>query len=55
LERAALPAASTLIAALDQDLVRLYPGMPVNGIDVAGFEADGGVFALGYVDDELAV
>jgi GNAT superfamily N-acetyltransferase len=55
IERASSPAAGRLIAALDQDIVGRYPGMAVNGIDVAGFEADGGVFAIGYVDGEPAM
>jgi GNAT superfamily N-acetyltransferase len=55
IERASSLAAGRLIAALDQDIVGRYPGMAVNGIDVAGFEADGGVFAIGYVDGEPAM
>jgi GNAT superfamily N-acetyltransferase len=55
IERASSPASGRLIAALDQDIVGRYPGMAVNGIDVAGFEADGGVFAIGYVDGEPAM
>lgn len=50
IESAGSPAATRLIAALDDTLSRLYPGLPVNGIDVADFEAGGGVFAIGYVD-----
>jgi GNAT superfamily N-acetyltransferase len=44
-------AAQSLIAALDDDIVRRYPGEPTNGIDVAGFEAAGGVFVICYVND----
>ena len=44
-------AAQRLIAALDDDIVRRYPGEPTNGIDVAGFEAAGGVFVVCYVND----
>jgi len=44
-------AAKSLIAALDEDIVSRYPGEPVNGIDVAEFEAAGGVFVVCYVDD----
>jgi len=52
IESAGSSAAGKLIAALDDTLSRLYPGLPVNGIDVADFEAGGGVFAIGYVDGE---
>jgi GNAT superfamily N-acetyltransferase len=55
IESAGSPAAATLIAALDDELSRQYPGLPVNGIDVADFEAGGGVFAVGYVDGMSAV
>jgi GNAT superfamily N-acetyltransferase len=44
-------AAQRLIAALDDDIVRRYPGEPTNGIDVAEFDAAGGVFVVCYVDD----
>ena len=44
-------AAQSLMAALDEDIVRRYPGEPTNGIDVARFEAAGGVFVVCYVDD----
>ena len=50
IERASAPAASALIAALDQDLGRRYPGEPTNGIDAPEFERGGGVFAIAYVD-----
>src|SRR5260221_8876643 len=55
IESAASPAGVRLIGALDQDLLRRYPGMPVNGIDAAAFEAAGGVFAIGSVGGEPAV
>ena len=55
IESAGSPAAARLIAALDDELSRQYPGLPVNGIDVAQFEAGGGVFAICYVDGEPAV
>ncbi len=55
IESAGSPSATKLIAALDDSLLRQYPGLPVNGIDVAEFEAGGGVFAIGYVDGEAAV
>ena len=55
IESAGSAAADRLIAALDDELSRQYPGLPVNGIDVADFEAGGGVFAVGYVDGEPAV
>ena len=54
IESAGSPAAAKLIAALDDALSRQYPGLPVNGIDVADFEAAGGVFAIGYVNGEPA-
>lgn len=54
-EAASSPAAGALIAALDDDLRHRYPGEPTNGIDAGSFEADGGVFAVGYVGGEPAV
>ena len=44
-------AAKGLIAALDEDIVRRYPGEPTNGIDAEAFEAAGGVFVVCYVND----
>ena len=38
--------AKDLIAALDAEIRSLYPGQPVNGIDVAEFEHSGGYFVL---------
>lgn len=55
IERADSPSAGRLTAALDEELGRRYPGMAVNGIDAAGFEARGGIFVVGYVDDEPGV
>jgi GNAT superfamily N-acetyltransferase len=55
IEHADSPSASLLIAALDTELHSRYPGLPVNGIDVDGFEAAGGVFVVGYVGEEPAV
>jgi GNAT superfamily N-acetyltransferase len=55
IESAASPAAARLVAALDQDLLRRYPDMPVAGIDAAALEAARGVFAGGYVGGEAAV
>lgn len=50
-----VPAASAdavrLIAALDADLNARYPGEAVNGIAEDGFEANGGTFAVGYLND----
>lgn len=51
IESAASPAAQNLMAALDDDIMRRYPGEPTNGIDAADFEAAGGVFVVCYVDD----
>ena len=55
IESAASPGVARLMAALDQDLLRRYPGMPVNGVDAAEFAAAGGVFGVGYVGGEPAV
>lgn len=49
-EKADSAAARTLIAGLDADLEARYPGSPIFGIDAAGFEAAGGLFAVGYAD-----
>ncbi|HKV00216.1 MAG TPA: GNAT family N-acetyltransferase [Vineibacter sp.] len=54
IEAASSPAAGALIAALDDELRRRYPDEPTNGIDAESFEADGGVFAVGYVGGEPA-
>ncbi|WP_439816924.1 GNAT family N-acetyltransferase [Zavarzinia sp. CC-PAN008] len=52
---ATAPEAAALMAALDQDLQRRYPGQPINGITPATFEADGGLFAIGEIDGQPAV
>ena len=44
-------AAQSLIAALDEDIKRRYPGEPTNGIDTKAFEAAGGVFVVCYLND----
>jgi putative acetyltransferase len=44
-------AAQSLIAGLDEEILGRYPGEPVNGIDVAEFEAAGGVFLVCYLND----
>jgi GNAT superfamily N-acetyltransferase len=49
---AASPDAMRLIAALDDDLHVRYPGEETNGIDAENFEADGGVFVVGYLNGE---
>ncbi len=46
IEGAASSDAARLIASLDLDLARRYPGEPTNGIDAAGFETGGGVFVV---------
>jgi len=51
IESAASPAAQSLMAALDDDILCRFPGEPTYGIDAAAFEAAGGVFAICYVDD----
>src|SRR5258708_13696693 len=43
--------AAKLITALDDDIRGRYPDLPVNGIDVADFEAGGGVFVIAYAGD----
>jgi len=48
IESAGSPAAQSLIGALDAEIQRRYPGECPNGIDVAAFEAAGGVFAVAY-------
>jgi putative acetyltransferase len=50
LEHAASAAARKLMGMLNDDLNRRYPDAPIYGIDVDNFEADGGVFAVGYAD-----
>ena len=48
------PEAAELIAALDGDLHGRYPGMPIHGIDAAGFIAAGGVFLLARLEGRAA-
>jgi putative acetyltransferase len=43
--------AQALMRALDQDLLRRYPGAIIHGIDAAGFAAAGGTFLIGYEDN----
>ena len=38
--------ARELIHELDMDIAALYPGMPINGIDVAEFQSAGGYFLI---------
>ena len=49
-QSAGSPAARALIAALDDDLLRRYPGRVIRGIDIDNFEASGGFFAVAEVD-----
>jgi hypothetical protein len=39
--------ARALIRELDMDIAALYPGLPINGIDVTEFERAGGYFVIG--------
>jgi GNAT superfamily N-acetyltransferase len=48
IEKANSPAAQNLIAALNADLKARYPDAPIFGIEANQFEAEGGVFAVGY-------
>ncbi|HTX34113.1 MAG TPA: GNAT family N-acetyltransferase [Bryobacteraceae bacterium] len=41
------PEAGGLIADLDAELAARYPGLPIHGIEAAGFRRGGGVFLLG--------
>lgn len=50
----AIDEASELIRELDVEIASLYPGLPINGIDVAEFEAAGGYFVIAR-DAEQAV
>jgi len=47
-------AASGLLTELDADLLRRYPGEPVNGIEPTEFRLSGGYFVLARVHGELA-
>lgn len=46
--------ASGLLAELDADLLRRYPGEPINGIEPTEFRLGGGYFVLAHVQSELA-
>jgi GNAT superfamily N-acetyltransferase len=46
--------ASGLIAQLDAEIERRYPGEPINGIDPVEFRASGGYFVIGYWDSQAA-
>jgi GNAT superfamily N-acetyltransferase len=50
IQSAGSPAARALIAELDDDLFRRYPARVIRGIDIESFEANGGVFAVAYVE-----
>jgi putative acetyltransferase len=45
------PEAAELMAALDAEIMQLYPDLPVHGIDPAEFQRTGGVFLIGRVDE----
>jgi GNAT superfamily N-acetyltransferase len=47
------PAVRALIAELDALILERYPGLPVNGLE-DGFEADGGLFVVAYVEGRAA-
>lgn len=40
--------ASGLIAQLDAEILRRYPGEPINGVEPDEFRASGGYFVIGY-------
>lgn len=44
--------ASGLIAHLDAEIERRYPGEPINGVDPDEFRTSGGYFVIGYWDSE---
>ncbi len=46
--------ASGLIAQLDAEIERRYPGEPINGVDPEEFRALGGYFVIGSWDSEAA-
>jgi GNAT superfamily N-acetyltransferase len=54
LEPATSPAATALFAGLNAEIMRRYPSASPSGMDVAAFEAGGGVLAIGYVGEEPA-
>jgi putative acetyltransferase len=47
----AIEEACELIRELDTEIAALYPGSPVNGIDVADFEKGGGYFVIARESD----
>ncbi|HEX8642349.1 MAG TPA: GNAT family N-acetyltransferase [Allosphingosinicella sp.] len=51
IESARSSAALALAAALDALITRLYPGLPVNGVE-PDFDAAGGVYAIGYANGQ---
>lgn len=51
LEPATSPAATALFAGLNAEMVERYPGASPSGMNVAAFEAAGGVLAIGTVGD----
>jgi GNAT superfamily N-acetyltransferase len=52
IESAGSKPAQQMIAALNAELEARYPGSPIFGIDAANFESSGGVFVVGYEDDQ---
>ena len=44
--------AQNLMRALDEDLLRRYPGAIIRGIDAATFGAAGGIFLVGYEEGD---
>ena len=45
-------AATSLISALDQELLERYPGMPIHGINALEFRRSGGIFLIGTLNQE---
>jgi putative acetyltransferase len=44
------PEATELMAALDQEVLEIYPDLPIHGIDPVEFRRVGGVFLIGQLD-----
>lgn len=44
------PEGASLIAALDDHLRELYPGLPIHGIEPGEFRRSGGIFLIGRVN-----
>jgi GNAT superfamily N-acetyltransferase len=44
--------ASGLIAQLDAEIEKRYPGEPINGVDPEEFRTSGGYFVIGYCDSQ---